>query len=151
VSSLCQAELYLAISEGKISVHNRMIQLRKVCNHPFLFHPATKHSDGTLHYPLDEDLSTYLCFTWPDLNAISVDQCPCIVVFRLLIGTCNVHVGCATVRVCGKFILLDQILRKLRETGHRVLIFNQMTKTMDVLADFFKLRGYPFLRLDGNY
>ncbi|MES1913408.1 MAG: hypothetical protein MHM6MM_005602 [Cercozoa sp. M6MM] len=33
---------------------------------------------------------------------------------------------------------------------HRVLIFTQMTKVIDLLGEFFALRGVPFLRLDGN-
>ena len=31
------------------------------------------------------------------------------------------------IKICGKFTLLDQVLPKLKATGHRVLIFNQMT------------------------
>jgi hypothetical protein len=50
----------------------------------------------------------------------------------------------------GKFALLDQILPKLKRTGHRVLIFSQMTKVMDILALYFDARGYQYLRLDGN-
>ena len=52
--------------------------------------------------------------------------------------------------MCGKFTLLDQILHKLKRTGHRVLIFNQMTKCMDVLEEYCNLRKFTFLRLDGS-
>jgi hypothetical protein len=54
------------------------------------------------------------------------------------------------IQVCGKFVLLDQILVKLKRTGHRVLIFNQMTKVMDILEEFCRLRSYTYLRLDGS-
>lgn len=33
----------------------------------------------------------------------------------------------------GKLIILDQLLLKLHDTGHRVLLFAQMTHTLDIL------------------
>lgn len=58
---------------------------------------------------------------------------------------CNVHYfknsSQDLIRVAGKFELLDRILPKLKETGHRVLIFCQMTTLMTVLEDFFSYRG----------
>ncbi|OZJ01737.1 hypothetical protein BZG36_05117 [Bifiguratus adelaidae] len=89
-------------------LNNTIMQLRKICNHPFVFeevedliNPA-KLSNDTL---------------W---------------------------------RTCGKFELLDRILPKLRATGHRVLIFFQMTQIMTIMEDFLNLRGFPYLRLDGS-
>jgi SWI/SNF-related matrix-associated actin-dependent regulator of chromatin subfamily A protein 2/4 len=52
-------------------------------------------------------------------------------------------------RVSGKFELLDRILPKLKATGHRVLMFSQMTKLMDILEDYFLYKGYKYMRLDG--
>ncbi|KAI8851348.1 SNF2 family N-terminal domain-containing protein [Chytridium lagenaria] len=53
-------------------------------------------------------------------------------------------------RSSGKFELLDRILPKLFKTGHRVLMFFQMTQVMDIIEDFFRFRGWKFLRMDGN-
>ncbi|KAI8614148.1 SNF2 family N-terminal domain-containing protein [Chytriomyces sp. MP71] len=53
-------------------------------------------------------------------------------------------------RVSGKFELLDRILPKYFKTGHRVLMFFQMTQIMDIVEDFFRLRNIKFLRLDGG-
>jgi SWI/SNF-related matrix-associated actin-dependent regulator of chromatin subfamily A protein 2/4 len=53
-------------------------------------------------------------------------------------------------RVSGKFELLDRILPKLKVTGHRVLMFSQMTKLMDILEDYFIYKSYKYLRLDGS-
>eukprot|EP00043_Microstomoeca_roanoka_P004831 m.52060 g.52060 ORF g.52060 m.52060 type:complete len:1783 (+) comp12674_c1_seq1:372-5720(+) len=50
----------------------------------------------------------------------------------------------------GKLILLDKLLQRLREKGHRVLIFSQMVMMLDVIATYLMMRGYPFQRLDGN-
>ena len=35
--------------------------------------------------------------------------------------------GTALIKNAGKFILLQKMLRKLKDDGHRVLIFSQMT------------------------
>ncbi|KAF2842224.1 chromodomain helicase-like protein [Patellaria atrata CBS 101060] len=50
----------------------------------------------------------------------------------------------------GKMMLLDQLLLKLKKDNHRVLIFSQMVKMLDILSDYLKLRGYQFQRLDGT-
>ena len=34
-------------------------------------------------------------------------------------------------------------------TGHRVLLFSQMTRVLDVIQDYLDLRGFRHLRLDG--
>lgn len=54
------------------------------------------------------------------------------------------------VRVSGKFEVMDRILVKLAAGKHRVLIFSQMVKVMDIMKEYFELRGWPFLRLDGQ-
>lgn len=50
----------------------------------------------------------------------------------------------------GKMMLLDQLLTKLKKDGHRVLIFSQMVKMLDILGDYLRIRNYPFQRLDGT-
>ena len=50
----------------------------------------------------------------------------------------------------GKMMLLDQLLAKLKKDNHRVLIFSQMVKMLDILSDYLRLRGYQFQRLDGT-
>ena len=50
----------------------------------------------------------------------------------------------------GKMMLLDRLLTKLKRDGHRVLIFSQMVKMLDILSDYLHLRGYQFQRLDGT-
>eukprot|EP00268_Persea_americana_P027612 TRINITY_DN26957_c0_g1_i14.p1 TRINITY_DN26957_c0_g1~~TRINITY_DN26957_c0_g1_i14.p1 ORF type:complete len:570 (+),score=115.24 TRINITY_DN26957_c0_g1_i14:559-2268(+) len=54
------------------------------------------------------------------------------------------------VQASGKLIVLDQLLHKLHATGHRVLLFAQMTHTLDILQDFLELRRYTYERLDGS-
>ncbi|KAI9816398.1 MAG: hypothetical protein M1832_005065 [Thelocarpon impressellum] len=50
----------------------------------------------------------------------------------------------------GKMMLLDQLLTKLKKDHHRVLIFSQMVKMLDILGDYLHLRGHQFQRLDGT-
>lgn len=42
----------------------------------------------------------------------------------------------------GKMLLLDKLLKKLKEKGSRVLIFCQMTRILDILEDYCRLIGY---------
>ncbi|XP_049933398.1 probable helicase CHR10 isoform X2 [Nymphaea colorata] len=50
----------------------------------------------------------------------------------------------------GKLIVLDKILQKLSAGNHHVLLFAQMTQTLDILQDFLELRRYTYERLDGS-
>ncbi|KAI9258084.1 SNF2 family N-terminal domain-containing protein [Phascolomyces articulosus] len=104
--------MYTSVNEkGKMGVkglNNTIMQLRKICNHPFVY---------------DEVEST--------INPS---------------GLSNEFLY----RVSGKFELLDRTLPKLRETGHRVLIFFQMTQVMSIMEDFMNYRGFRYLRLDGS-
>ncbi|BFI43349.1 protein Mpsnf1.24 [Marchantia polymorpha subsp. ruderalis] len=86
-------------------LQNTAMQLRKCCNHPFLF------LEG---------------------------------------GDYTSRLGNLIVRSSGKFELLDRLLPKLREGGHRVLLFSQMTRLMDILEDYLDWHGYKYLRLDGT-
>src|SRR5262249_8525526 len=51
---------------------------------------------------------------------------------------------------CGKLQKLDRLLRELRPAGHRVLLFTQMTRMLDILEAFLNIYDYPYLRLDGS-
>ncbi|XP_054570448.1 helicase SRCAP isoform X2 [Eptesicus fuscus] len=51
---------------------------------------------------------------------------------------------------CGKLQTLAVLLRQLKVEGHRVLIFTQMTRMLDVLEQFLTYHGHLYLRLDGS-
>ncbi|XVE81561.1 hypothetical protein DITRI_Ditri15bG0074700 [Diplodiscus trichospermus] len=85
------------------SLQNLTMQLRKCCNHPYLFVP------------------TYNMWQREEI-----------------------------VRASGKFELLDRLLPKLQRTGHRVLLFSQMTHLMDILEIYLRLNNFMYLRLDGS-
>ncbi|KAM0687029.1 putative DNA helicase ino80 [Conglomerata obtusa] len=50
----------------------------------------------------------------------------------------------------GKLTVLDALLTKLKIGGHRVLIYFQMTKMMDLMEDYLVKKGYTYCRLDGS-
>lgn len=50
----------------------------------------------------------------------------------------------------GKLQTLHTLLRRLKTGGHRVLIFTQMTRMLDVLEQFLNYHGHIYLRLDGS-
>nr|XP_057933194.1 lymphoid-specific helicase isoform X2 [Doryrhamphus excisus]XP_057933195.1 lymphoid-specific helicase isoform X2 [Doryrhamphus excisus]XP_057933196.1 lymphoid-specific helicase isoform X2 [Doryrhamphus excisus] len=54
------------------------------------------------------------------------------------------------VQSSGKFLILDRLLPALKERGHKVLLFSQMTSILDILMDYCYLRGFQYSRLDGS-
>lgn len=94
------------VGTQRTAVLNLAMQLRKCCNHPYLF-PNVE--DRSLP-PLGEHL----------------------------------------VEACGKLQLLDKLLARLKAGDHRVLIFSQMTRMLDILEDYMIMRGYEYCRIDGK-
>eukprot|EP01102_Stenamoeba_stenopodia_P021773 TRINITY_DN886_c0_g2_i1.p1 TRINITY_DN886_c0_g2~~TRINITY_DN886_c0_g2_i1.p1 ORF type:complete len:1502 (+),score=511.86 TRINITY_DN886_c0_g2_i1:313-4818(+) len=85
---------------------NIVVDLKKCCNHVYLFEGAE------------------------DLNAEDVNK--------------------TLIESSGKLILLHKLLLRLKEGGHRVLIFSQMVRMLNILADYLRYNGFSFQRLDGS-
>ncbi|KDO34757.1 hypothetical protein SPRG_00818 [Saprolegnia parasitica CBS 223.65] len=51
---------------------------------------------------------------------------------------------------CGKMVLMDKLLRRLKERGSRVLIFSQMTRVLDIMEDYCRMRQHEYCRIDGQ-
>ncbi|GAB2241167.1 hypothetical protein Droror1_Dr00017942 [Drosera rotundifolia] len=92
------------------SMLNIVMQLRKVCNHPYLI-PGTEPDSGSIEF-LQE----------------------------------------MRIKASAKLTLLHAMLKLLRKDGHRVLIFSQMTKLLDILEDYLTVEFGPksFERVDGS-
>ncbi|KAM4704795.1 chromodomain-helicase-DNA-binding protein 7 isoform 2-T2 [Rhinophrynus dorsalis] len=56
----------------------------------------------------------------------------------------------AMIHAAGKLVLIDKLLPKLKAGGHRVLIFSQMVRCLDILEDYLIQRRYPYERIDGR-
>ncbi|EKX73997.1 helicase family member protein [Theileria equi strain WA] len=89
---------------SRSSLQNICMELKKVCNHPFLCYEP-------------EDRQQWL-------NG-------------LIYGS-------------GKICLLDKLLQRLKEKGHRVLIFSQMVRMLNIISEYLTLRGFKHQRLDGT-
>ncbi|XP_078262225.1 chromatin-remodeling ATPase INO80 isoform X1 [Rhinoraja longicauda] len=50
----------------------------------------------------------------------------------------------------GKLHTLDILLKRLKSHGHRVLIYSQMTRMIDLLEEYMVFRQHTYMRLDGS-
>jgi DNA helicase INO80 len=49
-----------------------------------------------------------------------------------------------------KLSRLDMLLQELKMGDHRVLVYFQMTRMMDLMEEYLIYRQYKYLRLDGS-
>ncbi|KAF1825395.1 chromatin remodelling complex ATPase chain ISW1 [Dissoconium aciculare CBS 342.82] len=92
--------------ESKTRLLNIVMQLRKCCNHPYLFDGAEPGPP----YTTDEHL---------------IDN-------------------------SAKMVMLDNLLKRMKAQGSRVLIFSQMSRVLDIMEDYSVFRGYQYCRIDGS-
>ena len=67
---------------------------------------------------------------------------PCCLLFLIITFISTDH--------SGKLQILNVLLRRFWSEKHRILIFTQMTKVLDILEMFLNYHGYRYLRLDGS-
>ena len=53
-------------------------------------------------------------------------------------------------KASGKLVLLDKLLPRLKEDGHRVLLFSQFKIMLDILEDYLNDREWKNERIDGS-
>ncbi|KAJ2132574.1 putative ATPase [Coemansia sp. RSA 1807] len=105
------ARLKAAVQVRQLNLQFRLMQQRKVCQHPYLFDfPVTDPSDPESPYLIDEQI----------------------------------------VRTSGKLLMLDRLLPALFARGHRVLVFSQFSRVLDILECYAELRKWEFCRIDGS-
>uniref|UniRef100_H2T283 Chromodomain helicase DNA binding protein 6 n=1 Tax=Takifugu rubripes TaxID=31033 RepID=H2T283_TAKRU len=56
----------------------------------------------------------------------------------------------AMIQAAGKLVLIDKLLPKLLAGGHKVLVFSQMVRCLDILEDYLIQRRYSYERIDGR-
>ena len=88
-----------------------MMELKKCCNHPYLF-------------------------------SVAAQEAP-----RISNGA---YEGSALTKASGKLFLLSKMLHQLKKDNHRVLIFSQMTRMLDLLEDFLEYEKICYERIDGG-
>ncbi|XP_060528585.1 helicase domino isoform X2 [Cylas formicarius] len=135
------------------ALHNperRIEQLKSICERFIFYVPAVKSSEAELHvwHPPPSEY-------WARKHEKQLIQQLCSKP-----ATPLHHIASAMVTQfpdprliqydCGKLQTLDNLLRHLKSENHRVLIFTQMTKMLDVLEVFLNFHGHIYLRLDGS-
>jgi SNF2 family DNA or RNA helicase len=105
---------------------NIQMELRKCCNHPFLLDGIEQRETEKQHLELLQSGA---------LDNKSPEEIQLILNQRSYIET------------SGKMVLLDKLLPKLREEGHKVLIFSQMVKMLDFLGEYCDFRNFKYERL----
>ena len=70
------------------------------------------------------------------------------VIFSLFVSP-STEKGCM-IFDSGKMSVLDKLLVRLKREQHRVLIYSQMTRMIDLLEEFMGYRRYRYIRLDGS-
>lgn len=56
----------------------------------------------------------------------------------------------ALIESSGKLVLIDKLLPRLKEEGHKILVFSQMVRVIDILQEYLIARNYKFERIDGS-
>lgn len=54
------------------------------------------------------------------------------------------------VTASGKLAQLDRLLQQLKVEGHRVLLYFQMTRMIDLMEEYLTYRNFKYCRLDGS-
>lgn len=110
---------------------NVMMELRKCCNHPFLVTGAEEKILNDASAKILQKVEN------PEHSA------------PLVIDPAKLFEE-QLVKSSGKMVLLDKLLQKLFAGGHKVLIFSQMVRLLDLLEELLRIRKYRFERLDGT-
>lgn len=111
------------------SLMNVMMELRKCCNHPFLVKGAEERI-------LNDAVAKLK-------NRPDAQDSPVVIDHYKIFGE-------QLIKSCGKMVLMEKLLDKLFADGHKVLIFSQMVRVLDLLEELLKFKKYRYERLDGS-
>lgn len=134
-------EAYLASSEvaavlrQDIRPFRAISILRHICNHPDLLATVGEGSKT-------DSGRTY------STTSTSYAQSSAEEVQRLAQRAPGVPYG--DVEASGKMLVLQRVLRMWKQQGHRVLLFSQTRKMLDILQRFMAQEGHSYCRLDGT-
>ncbi|XP_076302965.1 LOW QUALITY PROTEIN: SWI/SNF-related matrix-associated actin-dependent regulator of chromatin subfamily A containing DEAD/H box 1 homolog [Lasioglossum baleicum] len=129
-----------------------MMQLRKLANHPLLVQDYYNESKlKTISNRLAKEHSykqKNADFIFEDLQWMSDYQVNQLT--RTYKSLAGLGLPQELIPQAGKLKILDELLSKLKEEGHRVLIFSQFTMILNILEEYLTIRGQTYLRLDGS-
>ena len=108
---------------------NIQMELRKCCNHPFLLDGVEQREMEKYYAELS--LTGQLKDKTPETQQMILNE----------------H---GYIKSSGKMVLLDKLLPKLRQEGHKVLIFSQMVRMLDLISEYCDFKNFRYERLDGR-
>jgi SNF2 family DNA or RNA helicase len=108
---------------------NIQMELRKCCNHPFLLDGIESRELDKRHDELQRS---------GEFEGKTPEE------------QHNILNEYGYVLSSGKMVLLDKLLPKLKQEGHKVLIFSQFVKMLDLISDYCDFRSFKYERLDGR-
>ena len=111
------------------SLMNVMMELRKCCNHPYLVKGAEDRILADSAAKLKDSKDEHGNEIPVDYTKLFAEQ---------------------LVKSSGKMVLMEKLLQKLFDGGHKVLIFSQMVRVLDLLEELLKIKRYRYERLDGS-
>lgn len=156
-------------SEVAPNLLNAMMELRKCCIHPYLIKGAEesiisdylKRKTSVLHQSdntgLQEAQGSASEAQLAQSGGSIVDAVESNTTSHESIKIVDSNVGVSLpieeyykilIQSSGKLVLLDKLLQKLKD-NHKVLIFSQMTRCLDLLSDYLSFRKYKYERIDG--
>ncbi|KAL7452435.1 hypothetical protein ACHAWC_004157, partial [Mediolabrus comicus] len=110
----------MGVMRGSANLLGAVTTLRKICNHTDL----VLGPDGTMHPSLNDSSSSSDEEFYEHDDDIA-DQ-------------------------SGKLQVLSKILPLWKQQGHKVIIFTQWRKMLDIIERFTNMQGWNYARLDGN-
>ncbi|KAK6090110.1 hypothetical protein P3W45_000836 [Vairimorpha bombi] len=130
---------------------NAMMELRKCCIHPYLIKGAEEKIIGDFIKRKKKEAVDSPVVEKEDLSQIgipSAQNTQKIIVSNNIITDIDEYYK-ILIQSSGKLVLLDKLLNKLFGK-HKVLIFSQMTKCLDLLGEYLAYKKYKFERIDGG-
>lgn len=111
---------------------------------------ASSDCNITIEDKEDKNYKIMLKMVQPMMQLRKIVNHPYLVHFPLVPGKKELKVDEELVNKSGKLLVLDAMLVKLKERGHKVLLFSTFTSLLDILEDYLLMRNYRYVRLDGS-
>ena len=129
---------------GSALLLGAITMMRKICNHPDL----VSNPDDSSTEPF---LQNNLGYSSESLQAQKSNNCSSDDDGGFKEGGADTaDKAHSLIERSGKLEILAKILPLWKKQGHRVLIFCQWRKMLDIIMNFVKSQGWKFSRLDGN-
>lgn len=141
-----------------VEVHTRLLRVTRI-HVPAATAPSVQLSiPGDASHASALNVALALAYPGPPLDSgVSVAENHAL--WRGLSGNYGGAVGISSITMpdrgrlvadSGKMQVLDALLRRLKREGHKVLVYSQFTKVMDILENYVQTTGFKYVRLDGQ-